>query len=211
MLRALQERTIDRIGGVRTIPVDVRVIAATNVDLAAAVAAGRFREDLYYRLNVIQIRMPPLRERRDDVPLLVEHFLARFNQRLGKRVVGVDPSALAALMAWSWPGNIRELENVVERGVLLADGELLGMEALDGLVAAGAPDDEPDNDGPDGLGLKAYVRVHTAKLERSLIQRSLEQEGGNVTRAARRLEISRKSLQLKMKEYALRGDDSERD
>ncbi len=211
LLRALQERTIDRIGGVRPIPVDVRVIAATNVDLAAAVAAGRFREDLYYRLNVIQIRMPPLRERRDDVPLLVEHFLARFNQRLGKRVVGVDPSALAALMAWSWPGNIRELENVVERGVLLADGELLGMEALDGLVAAGAPEDEPDSDGSDGLGLKAYVRVHTAKLERALIQRSLEQEGGNVTRAARRLEISRKSLQLKMKEYALRGDDSERD
>ncbi|MFN7142198.1 MAG: sigma-54-dependent transcriptional regulator, partial [Myxococcota bacterium] len=112
LLRALQERKIERVGGLRPLPVDVRVVAATNVDLAAAVAAGRFREDLYYRLNVIQIRLPPLRERREDIPLLVEHFLDRFNERLGKRIASVDPDAMAALLAWSWPGNIRELENV---------------------------------------------------------------------------------------------------
>ncbi len=210
LLRALQERKIERVGGIRPVSVDVRVVAATNVDLAAAVAAGRFREDLYYRLNVIQIRLPPLRERREDIPLLVEHFLARFNERLGKRVTGVDPDAMAALMAWSWPGNIRELENVVERGVLLSDGAELGVDALPGL-GAGPSATVADADGdPDGLGLKEYVRVHTAKLERALILRSLEQEGGNVTRAARRLEISRKSLQLKMKEYSLR-EDPERD
>jgi two-component system response regulator AtoC len=234
LLRALQERVIDRVGGLRPVPVDVRVVAATNVDLAQAVAAGRFREDLYYRLNVIQIRLPPLRERRDDIPLLVDHFLTRFNQRLGTHVTRVEPGAMAALTAWRWPGNIRELENVVERGVLLADGDALttdlvqevssaagsaaapsvGARSPGGSAIEPAPaasfEDVTDPRG-DALGLKDYVRVHTARLERALIQRSLEQEHGNVTRAARRLEISRKSLQLKMKEYALRGDDSERD
>ncbi|MDP2313896.1 MAG: sigma-54 dependent transcriptional regulator [Pseudomonadota bacterium] len=204
LLRALQERKVERVGGIRPTAVDVRVIAATNVDLAAAVAAGRFREDLYYRLNVIQIRLPPLRERREDIPLLVEHFLARFNERLGKHVVGVDGAGMAQLMAWSWPGNIRELENVVERGVLLSDVDVLGADSLPGLLPpSGGPTAGPD---ADGVGLKELVRVHTAKLERALILKSLEQEGGNVTRAARRLEISRKSLQLKMKEYGLRED-----
>ncbi len=204
LLRALQERTVERVGGIRPSTVDVRVIAATNVDLAAAVAAGRFREDLYYRLNVIQIRLPPLRERREDIPLLVEHFLARFNERLGKHVDGVEPAGMAALMAWTWPGNIRELENVVERGVLLSDAPVLGEDAFPGLE--GRPGGAPAQADPDGVGLKELVRVHTAKLERALILRSLEQESGNVTRAARRLEISRKSLQLKMKEYGLREE-----
>ncbi len=208
LLRALQERKVERVGGLKPIAIDVRVIAATNVDLAAAVAANRFREDLYYRLNVIQIRLPPLRERREDIPLLVEHFLARFNERLGKAVLGIDPDALAALLAWHWPGNIRELENVVERGVLLADAATLGVDALPTL----GPTLQPAAAGTDHdtVGLKEYVRVHTAKLERGLILRALEQESGNVTRAARRLEISRKSLQLKMKEYGLR-EEPERD
>ena len=165
----------------------------------------RSREDLYYRLNVIQIRLPPLRERKDDIPLLVEHFLERFNERLQKHVTSVSPEAWSALRAWSWPGNIRELENVVERGVLLSEGDELGLDALPGLEpGTGAMVEEPEGD--DALGLKEYVRVHTAKLERTLILRSLEQEGGNVTRAARRLDISRKSLQLKMKEYGLREE-----
>jgi DNA-binding NtrC family response regulator len=206
LLRALQERKVERVGGVRPTAVDVRVIAATNVDLQAEVAAGRFREDLYYRLNVIQIRLPPLRERREDIPLLVQHFLGRFNERLGKKVTGVDPDAMAALLAWSWPGNIRELENVVERGVLLSDGALLGVDALPGLGSGPTGTIAEQESDPDGIGLKEYVRVHTAKLERTLILRSLEQEGGNVTRAARRLDISRKSLQLKMKEYGLREE-----
>jgi two-component system response regulator AtoC len=206
LLRALQERKVERIGGLKPLPVDVRVIAATNVDLAAAVAAGRFREDLYYRLNVIPIRLPPLRERKEDIPLLVEHFLAGFNERLGKSVHSVRPDAMAVLQSWSWPGNIRELENVIERGVLLSEGDELDLEALPGLDLGAPLEDEDTDADPDGLGLKEYVRVHTAKLERTLIQRSLEQESGNVTRAARRLEISRKSLQLKMKEYGLREE-----
>ena len=207
LLRALQARTIDRVGGTRSVSVNARVIAATNVDLAAAVAAGRFREDLYYRLNVIQIRLPPLRERKEDIPLLVQHFLAAFNKVLQKQISGVDQEAMAALHSWHWPGNIRELENVIERGVLLADGDSLTLDAL--------PDFNPQADPPseetvrDGMGLKDLVRVRTAKLEKAIIQRALDADDGNVTRAARRLDISRKSLQLKMKEYGLRGDDIE--
>jgi two-component system response regulator AtoC len=207
LLRALQERTITRVGGVRTLELDVRVVAATNVDLGKAVADGRFREDLYYRLNVVPIRLAALRDRSEDVPALVAHFLARFNQRLGKSLEGVLPEAMAALQAWSWPGNIRELENVMERAVLLADGPWVGPQDLPAELVRdrrGAPEPEDEPGPSDGLGLKEYLRVHTAKLERTRIQRVLGEEDGNVTRAARRLGISRKSLQVKMKEYGLR-------
>lgn len=202
LLRALQEKTIDRVGGLRPIGVDVRLIAATNVDLERAVADGSFREDLYYRLNVIPLRIPPLRDRLEDIPLLVEHFLAQFNERLGQSVVRIAPDALAGLMAHGWPGNIRELENMMERLVLLCDAEEIRLEDLPGLagtVSASLPDDDMDT-----MGLKEYVRVHTAKLERTRIKRVLEAEDGNVTRAAKRLGISRKSLQTKMKDYGLR-------
>ena len=210
LLRVLQDQTLERVGGVKRTTVDVRLIAATNRDLDREVKAGNFREDLYYRLNVVPIRLPALRDRLDDVPLLVEHFLAKFNQRLGKSVRGLTPDALVALRSWTWPGNIRELENLMERSVLLADHPVLGLGDLHGfpgagldLPTAGAEDDE-DPAELDGLGLKEYVRVHTAKLERARIQRVLEDEAGNVTHAARRLGISRKSLQTKMKEYGLR-------
>jgi DNA-binding NtrC family response regulator len=203
ILRALQERRIDRVGGLRPIDVDVRVIAATNTDLHKAVASGLFREDLYYRLNVIPVHLPALRERREDVPLLVEHFLRKFNLRLGKTVQRVAPEALAALLEHPWPGNIRELENLMERSVLLSDSETIRLEDLPGL--RGASSAAPDEEELDGLDLKEYVRVHTAKLERARIQRVLEAEDGNVTRAARRLGISRKSLQVKMKDYGLRN------
>lgn len=202
ILRALQERVIDRVGGVRPIEVDVRVIAATNVDLAKAVQDGNFREDLYYRLNVIPMHLPPLRDRIDDIPLLLEHFLEKFNRRLGKSVKRVAPEGVAALMGHHWPGNIRELENLMERSVLLADGDTIQVSDMPGLRFAGGA--EADADDLDGMGLKEYVRVHTAKLERARIRRVLDAEDGNVTRAARRLGISRKSLQTKMKEYGLR-------
>ncbi len=202
ILRALQERRIDRVGGIRSLDVDVRVIAATNVDLQKAVTDGVFREDLYYRLNVIPIHLPPLRERIDDIPLLVEHFLDKFNTRLGKKVKRVDPEALAALLEHQWPGNIRELENMMERSVLLADNEVIGVADLPGIRKGGIP--VADAGEHEELGLKEYVRVHTAKLERARIQRVLDSEEGNVTRAARRLGISRKSLQTKMKDYGLR-------
>jgi two-component system, NtrC family, response regulator AtoC len=206
ILRALQDRKIDRVGGLKPIEVDVRLVAATNIDLGKAVHAGTFREDLFYRLNVVPIRLPPLRDRREDVPLLVEYFLKRFNVRLGKSVARVSPEALAALLEFPWPGNIRELENLMERCVLLADADTLGLDDLPGMHGgAGARAEDPVRDEElDGLGLKEYVRVHTAKLERTRIQRVLDAEDGNVTRAARKLGISRKSLQTKMKEYGLR-------
>lgn len=202
ILRALQERRIDRVGGLQPIEVDVRVIAATNVDLAQAVANGSFREDLFYRLNVIPMHLPPLRERIDDIPLLIEHFLSRFNERLGQDVRRVAPDALAALLEHSWPGNIRELENLMERLVLLSDSDTIHLADLPGLRRGSTIPTEGED--IDDMGLKEYVRVHTAKLERARIQRVLEAEDGNVTRAARRLGISRKSLQTKMKEYGLR-------
>jgi DNA-binding NtrC family response regulator len=199
LLRALQERQVERIGGVRPVAVDARVVAATNVQLDQAVAAGRFREDLYYRLNVVPIRLPALRERREDIPSLVAHFVERFAGRLGRGPVVVDDACMASLQARTWPGNIRELENVVERGVLLADNGRLAVDV--------DPTPAPAVEAPgDRVGLKDYVRVHTAKLERALIMKTLQEESGNVTRAARKLEISRKGLQLKMKEYGLREE-----
>ncbi len=211
LLRALQERTIDRVGGTRPLKVDVRVIAATNVDLQGMVTAGTFREDLYYRLAVVPIRLPPLRERREDIPLLVRHFVHRFNERLGMNVTLVDDGVMARLVHWHWPGNIRELENTIERGVLLSEGGALTADVLpepNAEPAGPAHGDLPPVE-PGGIGLKEYVRVHTSRLERDLILKSLESESGNVTRTARRLDISRKALQLKMKEYGLRDDGND--
>ena len=206
LLRALQEGTIDRVGGIRPLTVDVRVVAATNVDLSQAVEAGAFRKDLYYRLNVIPIPLPPLRERREDIPLLAMHFLGRFNDRLG-RETALDDDAIDALTRYDWPGNIRELENVMERTVLLADGDRIERDDLPDLDLPDLPgDDEPATEELEAMGLKEYVRVHTVKLERARIQRVLEALNGNVTRAAQQLGISRKSLQTKMKDYGLRED-----
>ena len=202
LLRVLQERRLERVGGLRSREVDVRVIAATNVDLLGRVREGSFRDDLYYRLNVIPIHLPPLRGRSDDIPLLVERFLQRFNERLGRSVREVAPDAMSALLAYSWPGNIRELENLMERLVLLADDDVIRLAQLPGLHPGG--EGLPAVDDLEEMGLKEYVRAHTTKLERARIQRALQAEDGNVTRAARRLGISRKSLQTKMKDYGLR-------
>jgi len=202
LLRALQERRIDRVGGLQPIDIDVRIVAATNVDLEQAVQEGSFRQDLFYRLSVFPIELPALRERRDDIPLLVEHFRRLFNDKLGKSVDAVSADAIELLRAHPWPGNIRELENLMERSVLLAESETLTPDDLPGLRPTVPVPAAPEE--LDALGLKEYVRVHTARLERDRIQRVLEAEDGNVTRAARRLGISRKSLQTKMKEYGLR-------
>jgi DNA-binding NtrC family response regulator len=210
LLRALQERSIDRVGGTRPVRVEVRVVAATNVDLQALVASGQFRDDLYYRLAVVPIRLPPLRERREDIPLLVQHFVRRFNERLGMNVQTIDDDVMDALVQWSWPGNIRELENTIERGVLLAEDGRLSRDILPTAPTAPASGEGERPVPVDaGIGLKEYVRVHTVRLERDLILRSLGHESGNVTRTARRLDISRKALQLKMKEYGLRDEGGE--
>ncbi|MFH1468707.1 MAG: sigma-54 dependent transcriptional regulator [Pseudomonadota bacterium] len=203
LLRVLQERSFERVGGIKTVTVDVRVVAATNRDLGAEVAAGRFREDLFYRLNVVPITIPPLRARMEDIPLLAGHFLTRFNERLGRDLDDLTPAALARLQAWAWPGNVRELENVMERAVLLAEGARIEAADLHGLGAEEEPAPTPAED----LDLKEYVRLHLARLERTRIQRALDQADGNVTHAAGHLGISRKSLQTKMKAYGLRDPE----
>jgi two-component system response regulator AtoC len=217
LLRALQESEFERVGGIKTIRVDVRLVAATNRDLKKLLAGGTFREDLFYRLNVVPIRLPALRERTSDIPLLVEHFLTKFNERLKKSVQGVEPEASEALVAYPWPGNIRELENVIERAVLFCDTKELRASDLSpeirGIPAmANVPMPEADLQvalAGEG-GLKEHVKVAMSRLERELVSRALQQTTGNVTHAARLLKISRKGLQLKMKELGLREGASDK-
>ncbi len=209
LLRALQEGEFERVGGVRTIRVDVRVIAATNRILAREIEAGNFREDLFYRLNVVPLALPPLRERTDDIRLLVEAFIAKYNKRLGRSVTGVDDAALAALGRYMWPGNIRELENVIERTILFAETAVIGEADLPELLrqppAVATPRVEPPRHPIEaGASMKEIVKQATEEIERDLIQKALEVTGGNVTRAASLLRISRKGLQNKMKEFGLR-------
>jgi two-component system response regulator AtoC len=217
LLRALQESEFERVGGIKTIRVDVRLVAATNRDLKKLIASGTFREDLFYRLNVVPIRLPALRERTVDIPLLAEHFLAKFNERLRKKVEGVDADATEVLVAYPWPGNIRELENVIERAVLFCDESKLHASDLPpdvrGIpVIANVPLPEADLHAAlagEG-GLKGHVKVAMSRLEKELVSRALQQTSGNVTHAARLLKISRKGLQLKMKELGLREGSGEK-
>ncbi|MDC0746221.1 sigma-54-dependent transcriptional regulator [Polyangium mundeleinium] len=233
LLRVLQESEFERVGGIKTIRVDVRLVAATNRDLKREIGAGSFREDLFYRLNVVSIALPALRERRTDIPPLVSYFIAKFNARLRKSIEGVEPDALERLASYGWPGNIRELENVIERAVLFADGARIRLEDLSEEVrsnagpssaaAASAPASAegtraPSPSSPDPQqgesasiadGLKEQVKAAMSRLERDLIVRALKQTQGNVTHAARLLKISRKGLQLKMKELGLREREHE--
>jgi DNA-binding NtrC family response regulator len=211
LLRALQESEFERVGGIKTIKVDVRLITATNRDLEKEIRAGNFREDLFYRLNVVPLHIPPLRDRREDIPLLVEHIVRKFNERLKKQVAGVDPDALERLCAYPWPGNIRELENVLERTLLFCDSPRIRLRDLPPEIGAASLSTTPipptagTSVPPVGpASLKDIVRAETERVERELILRALEETGGNVTQAAKLLQISRKSLQMKMKEFGLR-------
>jgi DNA-binding NtrC family response regulator len=222
LLRVLQESEFERVGGIKTIKVDVRLVTATNRDLLAEIGAGAFREDLFYRLNVVPIHIAPLRERKEDISLLVDHFIAKFNERLRKQIEGIDEDAIGRLVAHPWPGNIRELENLMERTVLFCEGPHIRVSDLPpeishlspaALPAAAPPvtlpvvAEEPARATPAALAgssLKEAVRAQTERVERELIQRALDETGGNVTQAARKLKISRKSLQTKMKEFGLR-------
>src|SRR5512137_989753 len=216
LLRALQESEFERVGGIKTLRVDVRLIAATNRDLKALIAEGRFREDLFYRLNVVPVALPPLRDRREDIPPLVQHFVEKYDKRLGTRVERVDDAAMEILLGYAWPGNIRELENVMERSVLFADGPVITPAQLPDSLREQAPGTASPVaavgplgaiSAPSGASMKDIVRQAQAELERTLISRALEETSGNVTRAAKKLQISRKSLQVKMKELGLRGLD----
>jgi nitrogen regulation protein NR(I) len=209
LLRVLQESEFERVGGIKTIKVDVRLVTATNRDLLEEIGAGNFREDLFYRLNVVPIQIPPLRERREDIPLLADHFIAKFNERLKKQIVAISPEAVEQLVAYNWPGNIRELENLMERTILFCEGPEIRVsdlppEIVGTSVAASAAAAVDGEARPAAGSLKEAVRAETERVERELIQRALDATGGNVTQAARKLKISRKSLQTKMKELGLR-------
>lgn len=197
LLRALQEEEIRPIGESKPRRVDVRVIAATARDLEGEVRAGRFREDLFYRLDVLRVRVPPLRERREDIPLLVDHFLSRFGQSLGKPVREVSDEALGKLVAYPWPGNVRELENVLERAVILARSDRIGPRDLPPNVTA--PAREAPREGAPEFSLREARRV----CETAAIERALAATGGNRTHAARLLGISHRALLYKLKEYEL--------
>jgi two-component system response regulator AtoC len=194
LLRALQEGDIRRVGATASRPVDVRVVAATNRDLQADVTSGRFRADLFYRINVVVIALPPLRTRPEDIPDLVQHFVSRGAARLGLPAPGISPSAMRVLAQHSWPGNVRELENAIERALVLAEGGRIEVSHLPDLAA---PRDDTASD--DTLSIK----VKTSELEKSLIQRALERTRGNRTHAARLLELSHRALLYKIREYGL--------
>ncbi|EGB4208066.1 response regulator [Salmonella enterica] len=187
LLRAIQEREVQRVGSNQTISVDVRLIAATHRDLAEEVSAGRFRQDLYYRLNVVAIEMPSLRQRREDIPLLADHFLRRFAERNRKAVKGFTPQAMDLLIHYDWPGNIRELENAIERAVVLLTGEYISERELPLAIAATPIKTEYSGE------IQPLVDV-----EKEIILAALEKTGGNKTEAARQLGITRKTLLAKL-------------
>jgi two-component system response regulator HydG len=191
LLRVLQERTFERVGGNESIKVDVRVIAATNKDLAAEVREGRFREDLFYRLNVVHIEMPPLRLRGSDIAALADHFLRKFALENHKRIEGFTKEARAKLVAHRWPGNVRALENAIERAVVLTEGQLIG------------PDDLPFDAAPEGLGDLRIPGSTMAEIEQYAITKTLDATDGSTSKAAEILDISIRTIQYRMHEYGL--------
>ena len=198
LLRVLQENEIRPVGSTKSIPVDVRVIAATQKNLEEAVTQGQFREDLFYRLKVLSIILPPLRDRKEDIPLLVDHFINRFNQRLKKEIQSFSSAALSSLLDYNWPGNVRELENVIERAVVLADEEKILPEHL--------PPELSTKSAPFSIEdlAQTFSLKHARKvLERKMIVRALKETKSNRTQASKLLEISHPSLLSKMKEYEI--------
>ncbi len=198
LLRVIQESEIRRVGETKATKIDVRIIAASLKDLATEVEAGRFREDLYYRLNVIQIEVPALRERREDIPLLVEHFVKIQNNRLGTSIVGASAEALELMMDYAWPGNVRELQNAIERGMVLANGEHIDADLLPEKIK-----NSRDELRQLFVGDELSVKKMSVALEKVLIRRALEQTGGNRTAASKLLELSHRALLYKIKDYGL--------
>ncbi len=199
LLRVLEEEAVRKVGATENVRIDVRVIAATLKDLAEEVKRKKFRADLYYRLNVLTVHVPPLRERKDDIPLLVDFFVKRMNERLGKNVKGFSRKAMADFMTKEWEGNVRELENSVERAMAMADGDMIGEELL-------PPDADHEMDqsmfciSDDDLSIKNMTR----NVEEMMIRRALVKTGGNRTKAAKLLQISHRTLLYKIKEYGVK-------
>jgi two-component system response regulator AtoC len=198
LLRVLQEESIRKLGDTKDVKVDVRIITATHRDLGAETKAGRFREDLFYRINVLPIAIPPLRQRREDIHLLIDHFVAKNNARLGTHIRGLAPDARKLLMDYSWPGNVRELENTIERAMVLADAEILQATDLPERIRE-ALDPVQMQLASGELSIKKTV----AAIEETLIRRALTKTKGNRTRAAEVLEISHRALLYKIKDYRI--------
>jgi DNA-binding NtrC family response regulator len=205
LTRVLQERAVRRVGGSDERRIDVRVITATNVDLKAAVAAGRFRDDLYYRINIFPIHLPPLRERREDIPMLAALFVERHAARQDGRPEGFTPEALAALIEHDWPGNVRELENVVQRALAVAEGPRIGVAALPEEVVAAAPPRAPGGAGPQSY--REVVELARDRASREFLVALMKDVGGNVTQAAERAGMERESLHRLLKRHGLRSED----
>jgi DNA-binding NtrC family response regulator len=202
LLRVLEERQFERVGGHTTVEVDIRLIAATNRDLRAVVEQGRFRSDLFFRLDVVSITLPPLRERVEDVPLLCRHFLREFSARDGKRVDSITPDAMNLLLAYGWPGNVRELRNAIERMVVLARSDRLTLRDVPPNVRQAVSPEGPKGPWRVGEpGRPGPAPTSMAEAERAMIQAALRKQDGNRTRAAEQLGISRRTLQRKLKQY----------
>jgi DNA-binding NtrC family response regulator len=197
LLRVLQEREFERLGSTKTVQVDVRIVAATNQDLRAALEQGTFREDLYYRLNVVPINLPPLRERKEDIAYLVDHFLTQFSDDTGGRVQGIAPEALDKLKAYHWPGNVRELENIIQRSMVLAQGEVLGPEdiQLDGAKRAAPSVNGEVGFLPEGMTLDEY--------EQELIREAMRRADNNKSHAARLLGLTRNALRYRLSQMGI--------
>jgi DNA-binding NtrC family response regulator len=201
LLRVLQEHEVERLGGTQTIKVDVRLLAATNINLKRAIAAGTFREDLYYRLNVVPITVPPLRDRPDDIPLLVPHFIQKYSQKFGRAVREITDDALEMLKTYSWPGNVRELENIIERSVALARGPIIHLQHLP--IELALPDGVSGDTPREGLPLKERL----SQIETQLVLRTLESARWNYVKAAGQLGIHRNTLMHKLQVRGIRRPD----
>ena len=195
VLRVLQEREFERVGGADLIKVDVRIISATNKDLEAAMKKGEFREDLYYRISVFPIKLPPLRDRKEDIPLLAAHFLNKYNDQEGKEIEGISPEALELLMAYNWPGNVRELENAIERAVVLASDVEIGAKELPAAVRSLGEKKLYESDNT----LSSWIE----KLEEEALRQALLENEGNISKTAKKLGIGRATIYRKAKKYGL--------
>jgi two-component system NtrC family response regulator len=199
LLRVLQEMEFERVGGTRTIKVDIRLVAATNKDLKEEVEAGHFREDLYYRLNVVHMHIPPLRQRQEDIPILATHFLKKYSQENVRGQVRISPDAMKLLGKYAWPGNVRELENIMERAVILCSHNVVRPQDLPGELAPLAQE--------KSLDIDSFIPLHTPlpealdRIEEMMIQRAMEQSGHVQARAAEFLGITKSLLQYKLKKY----------
>jgi DNA-binding NtrC family response regulator len=205
LLRALQERKIRRVGGTHEISVDVRVIAATNRDLRAMVSDGRFRDDLYYRINVLSIDVPPLRERREDIPVLIDYFLKKHTKNTSRLITGLTPETKKLMVDYSWPGNVRQLESAIERAILLAEGDKITLEDL--------PTEVRQDVGPaaEGTFKLPAEGINFEDVERNLITQAMEQTDYNITKAAKLLGLTFRTLQYRLEKFGIRKPDGDGD